>query len=74
MAPFANTRRRAERQLDLEHDAANTAELRANTQSVLTAIRTIRPKNTTKGYEPKQDEFKVASLILPSDLTNLIPF
>jgi hypothetical protein len=40
----------------------NNAELRANAQSVLTLIRSSRPKNTSLVYNPKQKEFKVYSL------------
>jgi len=40
-------------------NAANNAELRANAHDVLATIRTSRPKNTSRAYEPKQREFKV---------------
>ncbi|KAK4239207.1 hypothetical protein C8A03DRAFT_14388, partial [Achaetomium macrosporum] len=36
----------------------NNAELRANSQNVLSLIRAARPKNTTSAYEPKQKEFR----------------
>jgi hypothetical protein len=36
----------------------NNAELRANSQDVLSMIRAARPKNTTSAYEPKQREFR----------------
>lgn len=42
-------------------DAANAAELQANAQNVISLVHAARPKNTSKGYEPKQQEFKVGS-------------
>jgi len=39
----------------------NNAELRANQLNVLNLTRASRPKNTTKAYDPKQEEFKVSS-------------
>lgn len=36
----------------------NNAELRANSQNILSMIRAARPKNTTSAYEPKQEEFR----------------
>ena len=41
-------------------DIANNAELRANQLNVLNFTRASRPKNTTKTYDPKQEEFKVS--------------
>ena len=41
-----------------EVDAANTAELHANAQTILSIIHDARPKTTSDTYEPKQDEFK----------------
>lgn len=43
-----------------EINIANTAELRANAQNILTMIRASRPKNTALAYQPKQQEFKVS--------------
>ena len=40
-------------------NATNTTELRANTQRIVTEMRAVRPINTSKGYELKQNEFKV---------------
>ena len=40
-------------------DAANAAELQANVQHIVSLVRAAGPKNTSKGYEPKQQEFKV---------------
>ncbi len=36
----------------------NNAELRANSQNILSMIKAARPKNTTSAYEPKQEEFR----------------
>ena len=40
-----------------EIKAADNAELMADAQNVLATIRTCRPKNTWRAYEPKQREF-----------------
>ncbi|KAK4233327.1 hypothetical protein C8A03DRAFT_38971 [Achaetomium macrosporum] len=36
----------------------SSAELRANTQHILTMIHECRPKNTASAYEPKQEELR----------------
>ena len=36
----------------------NNAELRTNSQNILSMIRASRPKNTASAYEPKQEEFR----------------
>jgi hypothetical protein len=36
----------------------NNAELRANSQNILSMIKAARPKNTASAYEPKQEEFR----------------
>jgi hypothetical protein len=41
-----------------EIDAANTMELRANVQTILSIIYDTWPKNTSDTYQPKQDKFK----------------
>ena len=41
-------------------DVTNNAELRANTQNIVTFICESRPKNTCLAYEPKQKEFQVS--------------
>jgi len=41
-----------------EIDILNTAELRANSQKVLSLIHSKRPKNTMAVYMPKQREFQ----------------
>ena len=40
-------------------NAANSVELRANAQDVISAINESMPKNTSRNYELKQREFKV---------------
>jgi hypothetical protein len=42
----------------VQRDAFNNAELRANAQNILSLIHSMRPKNTTSTYEPKQREFQ----------------
>ncbi len=42
----------------VERNTANNAELRANTQRILSVIHEYRPKNTAAAYEPKQEEFR----------------
>jgi len=44
-----------------EIDIVNNAKLRANAQSVRTAIQASRPKNCSLMYSPKQKEFEVAT-------------
>ena len=44
----------------VEIDATNNAELRANAHNIISAIHTNRPKNTMRGYNPKQIEFQVS--------------
>ena len=40
-------------------NVANNAELRANAQSILTLMRSKRPKNISLNYKLKKKEFKV---------------
>ncbi|KAM3503855.1 hypothetical protein MY10362_003934 [Beauveria mimosiformis] len=42
----------------VERNAINTAELRANSQRILTTIHTMRPENTRASYLPKQAAFQ----------------
>ena len=42
----------------VDRAVVNNAELRANSQNILTMIRAARSKNTTSAYEPKQQEFR----------------
>ena len=44
-----------------EIDIVNNAELRANAQGVQASIQASQPKNTSLMYNPKQEEFKVAT-------------
>jgi hypothetical protein len=39
----------------VELNARNNAELRADTQTILSMIQDARPKNTTAAYEPKAE-------------------
>ncbi len=48
--------------LNIRVDIVNNAELRANAQHVLTSTRAARPKNTTRNYRPKQEEFRAFCL------------
>ena len=45
-------------------DVANNAELRANAQHVHATTRAARPKNTTRSYNPKQQEFQVRIVLI----------
>jgi hypothetical protein len=47
--------------INVNVDVVNNAELRANAQHVLATTRAMRPKNTTRNYQPKQREFQVRS-------------
>jgi len=60
MAPIRTSTAAASTRRRTEINIANNAELRANAQNILTAIRESRPKNTSGVYEPKQKEFKVS--------------
>ncbi|XP_044721247.1 centromere DNA-binding protein complex CBF3 subunit [Hirsutella rhossiliensis] len=42
----------------IRQNAINDAELRANAQTILSAIHESRPRNTTSAYAPKQEEFE----------------
>ena len=42
----------------VDRAVVNNAELRANSQNILSMIRSARPKNTASAYEPKQEEFR----------------
>ena len=44
--------------INVNIDILNNAELRVNTQQILTVMRAARPKNTVRNYKPKQKEFQ----------------
>ena len=58
-APLAPAHLNIDKCRRAEINAANNAELRASAQDVVSTIRTFRPKNTSRNYDPKQREFKV---------------
>jgi len=57
VAAFGAQVGQAPQQGDVQRNAINNAELRANAQNILNMIHEHRPKNTSLAYEPKQREF-----------------
>jgi hypothetical protein len=57
--PPSRSKRQHRRYSCTEINIVNNAELRANTQNILTFIQALKPKNASLAYSPKQKEFKV---------------